>query len=290
MKIGNVQLTSNIFLAPMAGVTDIGFRTIAAISGAGLTYTEMVSAAALFYKNEKTEQLLEKIGTNKDCVLYGKKKIEAVQLFGKTPEHFKVALQHPLVQQFDIIDINMGCPAKKIVGNGEGCALMKNMQLAEQIIRICVASTNKPVTVKFRAGWDDKTKNCVEFAKMAERAGVSAITIHGRTRAQGYSGLADRAVIKSVVDAVNIPVIANGDVKNAQDVESMIKETGASAVMIGRASLGKPWIFEDITKTKSGFSKEQFIAMHQRLLASNMGAKGAELEMRKHTLWYKKYN
>lgn len=264
----------------MAGVSDIGFRHLCTQFGAGLTYTEMVSATALFYKNKKTEKML---------IRPSNEKVSAVQLFGKTPEHFAYAVKHPLVAQFDIIDINMGCPASKIIKNGEGSALMKNLPLAKQIIETCVKNSSRPITVKFRAGWDENNINAVEFAKMAQSAGASALTIHGRTTKQMYSGKADRNIIKQVVNAVNIPVIANGDVNSRESFLEMLNQTGASAVMIGRASFGRPWLFAEILNKKAVIDKQEVISLHTKLLTDHLGERIAEKEMKKHLFWYKKH-
>ncbi|MCR5553222.1 MAG: tRNA dihydrouridine synthase DusB [bacterium] len=250
LKIGDVRLESNIVLAPMAGFSEVGFRSLCRFYGAGLTTTEMISAKALLFHNEKTLKMLETAKNEKPV---------AVQLFGHEPEDFKNVIESGLLDKFDIIDINMGCPAPKIVNNGDGCALMKDINLAERIIKSAVSVTNKPITVKFRTGFDEKHKNYVEFAKMCERAGASAITIHGRTREQYYSGKSSLEVIKEVASAVKIPVFANGDVTSVEDFEMIIKETGAAGVMIGRGSLGNSSIFAKVSGKNAVFSKYEQI-------------------------------
>ena len=246
IKIGKIELSGNCFLAPMAGFTDVGFRSLAKDFGASLTTTEMISVKALIYDNAKTLKMLE-IASNERPV--------AVQIFGHDPQDFIKVIESGVLDKFDIIDINMGCPAPKIVNNGDGCALMKNLTLAEDVIKATVGATNKPVTVKFRAGWDMDNKNAVDFAKMCERAGASAITIHGRTRDQYYSGVSDPEIIKQCVEAVGIPVFANGDVNSLDDFNNLIERTGAAGVAIGRGSLGNLEIFADISKKAKNISK-----------------------------------
>jgi nifR3 family TIM-barrel protein len=235
--IKNVELKNNLILAPMAGYTDLAFRKMCKDFGAGLTCTEMVSAKALHYKSEKTAELLNTL--DDECP-------KAVQIFGHEPEIMAEAVKNPLLDKFDIIDINMGCPAPKIYSNGDGSALMGNIELAEQIIKACVQATDKPITVKFRLGLTESSINAVEFAKMCESAGASAITVHGRTKVQGYSGIVDLEIIKKVKDAVNIPVFANGDCRCREDYLNMLKITGADGVMLGRSAIGKPEIFQEI--------------------------------------------
>jgi len=236
MKIKNINIDSPLFLAPMADYTNVAFRRICKECGAGFTVTEMVSAKALFYESEKTYDLLE---------TYEEEHPMAVQIFGSDPKIMAYVCTLPILEKFDIIDINMGCPAPKIVKNGEGSALMQNIKLAREIITECVKLSKKPITVKFRAGWDEKNINAVEFAKMCEEAGASAITIHGRTRDQFYSGKVNYDIIKKVKQSVNIPVIGNGDVVDKLTYQKML-DTGVDAVMIGRASVGNPWIFSEL--------------------------------------------
>ena len=237
MKIKNLEFKNNLILAPMAGYTDLGFRLLCEKYGAGATVTEMVSAKALSYDSLKTKKLLKTDGL---------KNIKIAQIFGHDPKIMSEAIKLDAFKDFDMIDINMGCPANKIIKNEDGANLMKNLKLAEEIISSCVRATNKPISVKFRKGYDENHVNAVEFAQMCERAGASLITVHGRTREQMYSGKADYEIIRKVKEAVNIPVCANGDVKNREDYKRILKETGADFVMIGRGSLGNPYVFADI--------------------------------------------
>lgn len=235
MNIGKVKIESGLFLAPMASVTDKPFRTLCKMLGAGLTYTEMVSAKGLYYKSKKTEELLDTSSIEHPC---------AVQLFGHEPEIFKSVISSGVLDKFDIIDINMGCPAPKIVKNGDGSALMKDLTLASEIIKACVRATNKPITVKFRKGFKKNDDKLIEFAKMCERSGASAITIHPRTREDMFSGHIDLEDIKKVKECVNIPVIGNGDVVDYESYIKMLKV--CDGVMIGREALKKPEIFLEI--------------------------------------------
>lgn len=256
--IKNVELKSNVILAPMAGYTDLAFRKMCKDFGAGLTCTEMVSAKALHYKNKKTEDLLFTLDDETP---------KAVQIFGHEPDIMAEACKNPLLEKFDVIDINMGCPAPKIFGNGDGCALMEDVELAEQIIKACVEATEKPITVKFRLGLDSNTINAVSFAKMCERAGASAITVHGRTKVQMYAGNADYEIIKQVKQAVNIPVFANGDCRCREDYLKIMEATGADGVMIGRGSFGKPEVFEEVlTGIKPHVNKFEQIKFHYETL------------------------
>lgn len=232
MRIGNVELENNIFLAPMAGITDRAYRRIAKEQGAGLVYTEMVSSKALFYGDKKTEKLMD---------IRNEKRPIAIQLFGSEPEVLgKVAFK--IQDRCDIIDINMGCPAPKVVKNGDGSKLLQNPKLIEKIIRE-VSKIDIPVTVKIRKGWDSKNINAVEVAQIAESAGASAITIHGRTREEYYGGKADLEIIKKVKEEVTIPVIGNGDIASAEDAKYMLDYTGVDAIMIGRGALRKSMDF-----------------------------------------------
>ncbi len=283
MKIGNVALKNNVFLAPMAGVSDLAFRIICDRFGAGLSYTEMVSAKALSFGDKKTNTLMDT-----------KNLPTAVQLFGSDSKVMADAV--PEVEKFGLFtDINMGCPAPKIAGNGEGSALMRDLNKAERIIGEVCDKATKPVTVKMRSGWDESSINAVELAKIAENCGASAITVHGRTREQYYSGKADRNIIRKVVQSVSIPVIANGDIFSAEDAKSMLDETGAAAVMIGRGSQGNPWIFRQILEYfESGHvetipTPREKIAMameHITLLCSIKGEYIGIREARKHASWY----
>lgn len=283
MKIGNVELKNNIFLAPMAGVTDLAFRIICDRFGAGLSYTEMVSAKALSFADKKTGTLMktENLPT-------------AVQLFGSDPLIMADAV--PEAEKHGLFtDINMGCPAPKIAGNGEGSALMKDLVKAEKIIGAVCERATKPVTVKMRSGWDENHINAVELARIAQNCGAAAVTVHGRTREQYYSGKADRNIIRKVSATVSIPVIANGDIFTAYDAKSMLEETGASAVMVGRGSQGNPWIFRQINElfslgevlTNPTAEERISLAMeHITLMCQLKGEYIGIREARKHGSWY----
>ena len=233
--IGTVHLDGRAVLAPMAGVSDAAFRTLCLEQGAALVYTEMVSAKALTYNDKKTSALLHIPEHGRPV---------AAQIFGHEPEVMAEGARRALeLCRADIIDINMGCPVGKIVKSGDGSALMRTPELAYEIASAVVEAVDVPVTVKFRKGWDAGSVNCVEFARLMERAGVSAVAVHGRTRVQMYAGRADWDAIRDVVSAINIPVIANGDVFSGEDAAHIIRYTGAAGCMIGRGSFGNPWIF-----------------------------------------------
>ncbi len=285
IKIGNVELENNVFLAPMPGITDRPFRMVCKEFNPGLVYTEMVSSKGLYYKDSKTDLLLN---------MKDEKRPIAVQIFGNDIEAMKYATQY--VSEFaDIVDINMGCPAPKVVKNGDGSKLLLNLDLAEEIVSEVVKSSKVPVTVKIRKGWDANNIVAVEAAKRIERAGASAITIHGRTRDEFYSGTADWDIIKQVKQSVNIPVIGNGDIKTKEDAIQMFKQTGVDGIMIGRAALGNPWIFREIIsglngdveiKTVSNEEKLKIILKHIDLEVQEKGEVTAVKEMRKHISWY----
>ena len=290
MQIGSITLAGRLALAPMAGVTDLAFRQICREHGAALTVTEMVSTKALCYQDRKTPRLLA-LGEDEHPA--------AAQVFGHEPETMaegaKIARA---VSGCDIIDINMGCPAPKIVNNGDGSALMRDPALAARVIEAVVKAVDVPVTVKFRKGWDEKSVNCVEFARMAEAAGAAAITIHGRTRAQQYSGKADWDAIRAVKQAVSIPVFANGDVAEPADAVRILEYTGADAVMIGRGALGDPWIFDranalietGVCPPLPPFAERIGTAVRQiELAAAQKGEYIAMLEARRHVNCYLKY-
>ncbi len=288
MQIGKVKLANKVFSAPMAGVTDRAFRLIAREMGCGLVFTEMISDQALLYGNKKTMDMVEFSQEPRPL---------GVQIFGANPEYMVRAAKIVADRGADIIDINMGCPAPKIVKNNEGCALMKDPELAYRIVKAVVQSTDKPVTVKMRKGWDEKNINAVELAISVVEAGAAAVTVHGRTREQFYSGEADWEIIRQVKEAVNVPVIGNGDIKRPQDAAKMIELTGCDAVMIGRAAMGNPWIFKQtITYLETGEllpdpDPQERINMairHLNLIVADKGEYIGVREMRKHAAWYTK--
>lgn len=279
MKIGNVVFKNNLILAPMAGVTDVAFRSVCIEMGADAGVTEMVSAKALSFENEKTEDLL-KTAPNEA--------IKIVQIFGHEPEIMAKICASEELQKFDIIDINMGCPAPKIVGNGDGSALMKNIPLAREIIEACVKATEKPITVKFRSGFDGGHINAIEFAKMCEEAGAKAITIHGRTREQMYGGVVDLDIIKSVKEAVTIPVIASGDIVDKKSLEKTKEYTHCDAFMIGRGALGNPAIFAELSGLNTTLDRYDLVEKHTQLLRKYFPDRFVSPHMRKHYLWYLK--
>ena len=285
MKIGNVELKSNVIMAPMAGITDTAYRILLEEQGAGLTSTEMVSAKGMFYKN-KNNTLILQTAENEHPI--------AVQLFGSDPM-IMTAMAEKISEDFDIIDVNMGCPVPKIVNNGEGSALMKKPQLAFQILETMSRVLKKPVTVKFRKGFDDKNVNAVEFAKMAEQAGVAAITVHGRTRAQMYAGNADWDIIRQVKAAVSIPVFGNGDIFTPEDAKRMIDETGVDGVAVARGAKGNPWLIGrtvhylntgELLPEPDDAARRAMILRHARLMTEYKGEYIAIPEMRKHLAWY----
>ena len=287
LKIGNVELENNLILAPMAGVTDLPFRKICKEFGPGLVCTEMVSSKAIYHDDTKTKLLMN---------TEGEKRPISMQIFGSDEETMGYAAKY-VSERADIVDINMGCPAPKVVKNGDGSKLLLDIEKAEKVIKAVVKNSTKPVTLKIRKGWDCEHIVATEFAQMAEQAGVSAITIHGRTRTEMYSGKADLDTIKKVKDSVNIPVIGNGDVVDEESALKMFEYTGVDGIMIGRGTFGNPWIFAKIkhfleTGGKlpdvSNEEKLRVIKEQIQLELENKPEVTAIREMRKHIAWYTK--
>ncbi|HCQ6003876.1 tRNA dihydrouridine synthase DusB [Clostridioides difficile] len=288
MKIGNLELKNKVFLSPMAGVTDLPFRLICKEQGCGLLYTEMINGKALCYDDENTKKML-KIEEEEHPV--------AVQIFGSEPEFMGRAAEIMNDYSNEILDINMGCPAPKVVKNGDGSALMKNPKLAEEVLRAVVKNSKKPVTLKIRKGWDDNSVNAVEIAKIAEDCGISALAIHGRTREQFYTGKADWDIIAEIKKNLSIPVIGNGDVFTIEDSINMLDKTGCDAIMIGRGAQGNPWIFKrinhymntgEILPEPTLNEKISTAIKHLKLAVEEHGEYVAVRKMRKHIAWYLK--
>lgn len=286
VRIGDVILKNQVFLAPMAGVSDLPFRLLASRMGAGLVCSEMISAKAIFYRNKNTEGLMQ---------IHGEESPVSLQLFGSDPELMADMAKAIEERPFSILDINMGCPVPKVVGNGEGSALMKDPLLAGRIISAVAGAVRKPVTVKIRKGFDEEHVNAVELAHIAQESGAAAVTVHGRTRQQFYAGKADWDIIARVKAAVHIPVIGNGDVTGPESAGRMLRETGCDGIAIGRAARGNPWIFretvrylEDGERIAAPSAKERREVMldHARLLTAYKGEYIAVREMRKHMGWY----
>ena len=288
MKIGNLKFENKVFLAPMAGVTDSAFRRICVEQGCGMVTTELVSAKGLYYGSENTEALLK---------LTNEEKPAAVQIFGRDPYIMaKAAERFDEDDRFFAIDINMGCPAPKVVKNGEGSALLKEPELAAEIVREVSKATSKPVTVKYRIGFDSNNINAVEFGKVLEEAGAKCITIHGRTREQMYSGTANWDIIKKVKEEVSIPVVGNGDVNSFESALRLFQETNCDAIMIGRGAQGNPFIFREVGDYLNGREirrptneeKIDTVIKHLKLEIEDCGEYKAVREMRKHIAWYLK--
>ena len=286
LKIGNVSLDGNIVLAPMAGVTDLPFRLLCKEQGADLICTEMVSAKGIFYNNKNTEDLLR---------IDDRERPVSLQLFGSDPDIISEMAKKIEHRNFDILDINMGCPVPKVVNNGEGSALLKNIPLAAKIIEKTVKAIDKPVTVKFRKGFGADEVQAIEMAKAAEAAGAAAVAVHGRTREQYYSGKADWEIIAKVKDTVSIPVIGNGDIFTPEDAKNMMEQTNCDGVMIGRGAQGNPWIFHQIkTYLETGMVPEKppvsevcrMILRHAKMQIEWKGEKRGMREMRSHAAWY----
>lgn len=286
LTIGNVTLDNNIILAPMAGVSDLPFRLLCREQGAGMVCMEMVSAKAILYNNKNTDMLME---------IHPDEGPASLQLFGSDPDILSEMAKRIEERPYAVLDLNMGCPVPKVVNNGEGSALMKNPKLVEEILIKLVKASSKPVTVKFRKGFNDENINAVEIAKIAESCGVAAVAVHGRTREQYYSGKADWEIIAAVKDAVKIPVIGNGDVTSPQLAKAMLEQTGCDGVMVGRAAQGNPWIFREITQyledgtipeRPSNQEKKEIIIRHAQLQLQYKGEYTGVREMRKHLAWY----
>ncbi len=286
LKIGNVELENNLILAPMAGVTNQPFRMICKEFGPGMVCTEMASSKAIFHDDRKTNRLLN---------TEGEKRPISFQIFGSDEETMAYAASY-VSKMADIVDINMGCPAPKVVKNGDGSKLLLDLEQAEKVMKAVVKNAKVPVTLKYRKGWDNDNIVAVEVAKIAEKVGISAITIHGRTRSEFYTGTADLEIIKQVKQAVNIPVIGNGDIVDEETALRMFEETGVDGIMIGRGSFGNPYIFQKIAHfLKTGEklaepSKEEKLQIIKKHIDLAVKEKGeiAVRELRKHIAWYTK--
>ena len=286
LQIGNVELDNNLILAPMAGVTNRPFRMICKEYGAGMVCTEMASARAMFHNDLKTKRLLN---TDEE------KRPISMQIFGSDEESMAYAAEY-VSNIADIVDINMGCPAPKVVKNGDGSKLLLDLEKAESILKTVMAHSKVPVTLKIRKGWDKENVVAVEIAKIAEAVGISAITIHGRTRSEFYTGKADLDIIKQVKESVHIPVIGNGDVVDGESAKRMFEYTGVDGIMIGRGTFGKPWIFKEIIEYLENGKKMEEPTNHEKLkiiekhinLAVEEKGEIAVKELRKHIAWYTK--
>ncbi|HWT73889.1 MAG TPA: tRNA dihydrouridine synthase DusB [Mobilitalea sp.] len=284
--IGNVKLEGNLFLGPMAGVTDLPFRLLCKEKGADLVYTEMISAKGIQYNNKNTESLLQ---------IHDKERPAALQLFGADPTILSETAKRLEHRNFDILDINMGCPVPKVVNNGEGSALMKNPKLIGEIVKKISSAISKPVTVKIRKGFQEDCVNAVEVAKIAEENGAAAVAVHARTREQFYSGQADWEIIRAVKEAVSVPVIGSGDVFTPEDAKQMLLQTGCDAIMLARGTRGNPWIFEQLKAYLDNGTfipkptleeVKDMILRHAILSVEYKGEFIGIREMRKHVAWY----
>ena len=286
LKIGSVELENNVILGPMAGISDLPFRLLCHEQGAGLVCMEMVSAKAITYKNKNTDKLMD---------IHPSEHPVSLQLFGSEPDVMAEATRMIADKPYDILDVNMGCPVPKVVGNGEGSALMKKPELIEEIVKALVSATDRPVTVKIRKGFNDNSINAVECALAAQQGGAAAVAVHGRTREQYYSGKADWSIIAKVKDAVNIPVIGNGDVVDGPSAKALFEETGCDGIMIARAAQGNPWIFREVVSYLKGEGtpdrpspQEVYdtVMRHADLQLEYKGEYIGIREMRKHVSWY----
>lgn len=289
LKIKDLELDNNVFVAPMAGVTDLSYRLILKEFGAGLIYTEMISDKGLLYENKKTHDMIE---------IFDYEKPIALQIFGNEVKSMvKAAKLIDKRSNCDIIDINMGCPVPKVTKSGSGSKLMTTPELACEIVSSIVKAVKKPVSVKIRSGWDHDSINAIEFAKLMEEAGASMIAVHGRTKTDMYSGKVDLDIIKKVKASVKIPVIGNGDIKQPEDAKYMIEYTGCDGIMIGRGLLGNPWLIKqtidylnsgEYEKNINNETKKEYLLKHLEHLIEYKGEHLATLEMRTHGAWYLK--
>ncbi|MDR1700066.1 MAG: tRNA dihydrouridine synthase DusB [Lachnoclostridium sp.] len=287
-RIGEVSWEGKLLLAPMAGVTDLPFRLLCKEQGADILTTEMISAKGIYYNSKKTKDLY---------AIENKEHPIAIQLFGSDPDIMREVTKQIEECDFDIVDLNMGCPVPKIVKNGEGCALMQDVSLAARVAEAVVESTKKPVTVKFRKGFNKEEETAVEFARAMENVGVAAVTVHGRTREQYYSGKADLHTIKHVKDAVRIPVVGNGDIFSPEDAKNMMEKTGCDGIMVARGARGNPWIFRRIKEYLSSGEETppigyrevvEMILKHAKMQIEYKGELAGIREMRSHIAWYTK--